>query len=54
MHMCEHLTQSVFLCLQDYSLGDDTLLDQINLAEPDEYSLPNLSAEEQAVILGIW
>ncbi|XP_028279558.1 tetratricopeptide repeat protein 27 [Parambassis ranga] len=38
---------------KDYSLGDDTLLDQINLAEPDQYNLPDLSAEEQAVILGI-
>ncbi|XP_056291647.1 tetratricopeptide repeat protein 27 [Pseudoliparis swirei] len=38
---------------KDYSLGDETRLDKINLAEPDEYELPDLSAEEQAVILGL-
>lgn len=40
--------------MQDCSLGDDTVLDKINLAEPDQHELPDLSAEEQAVILGIW
>ena len=40
--------------IQDCSLGDDTVLDKINLAEPDQHELPDLSAEEQAVILGIW
>ncbi|XP_042358020.1 LOW QUALITY PROTEIN: tetratricopeptide repeat protein 27 [Plectropomus leopardus] len=38
---------------KDHSLGDDTVLDKINLAEPDQYELPDLSAEEQAVILGV-
>ncbi|XP_070772657.1 tetratricopeptide repeat protein 27 [Enoplosus armatus] len=38
---------------KDHNLGDDTVLDEINLAEPDEYELPDLSAEEQAVILGV-
>ncbi|KAM6916264.1 tetratricopeptide repeat protein 27 [Xenentodon cancila] len=38
---------------KDYLLGDDTVLDQISLAEPDQYSLPDLGAEEQAVILGV-
>ncbi|XP_068574986.1 tetratricopeptide repeat protein 27 [Cebidichthys violaceus] len=38
---------------KDYSLGDETRLDKINLEEPDQYELPDLSAEEQAVILGL-
>ncbi|XP_033957004.1 tetratricopeptide repeat protein 27-like [Pseudochaenichthys georgianus] len=37
---------------KDYNLGDETVLDKINLAEPDQYELPDLSAEEQAVLLG--
>nr|XP_046256932.1 tetratricopeptide repeat protein 27 [Scatophagus argus] len=37
---------------KDYSLGDDTVLDKISLVEPDHYQLPDLRAEEQAVILG--
>lgn len=39
---------------QDYHLDDDTVLDEVSLAEPDRYKLPDLSAEEQALILGIW
>uniref|UniRef100_A0A3Q2YQX7 Tetratricopeptide repeat domain 27 n=1 Tax=Hippocampus comes TaxID=109280 RepID=A0A3Q2YQX7_HIPCM len=38
---------------KDCNLGDDTVLDTINLAEPDQYKLPQFTAEEQAVILGI-
>ncbi|XP_037638803.1 tetratricopeptide repeat protein 27 [Sebastes umbrosus] len=38
---------------KDYSLGDETVLDKINLAEPDQHELPDLSVEEQAVILGV-
>ncbi|KAG1972670.1 tetratricopeptide repeat protein [Pimephales promelas] len=36
---------------KDLQLGDDTVLNQINLAEPSEHELPDLSAEEQALIL---
>ncbi|XP_029306440.1 tetratricopeptide repeat protein 27 [Cottoperca gobio] len=38
---------------KDYNLGDDTVLDKINLAAPDQHELPDLSAEEQAVLLGV-
>ncbi|XP_061820608.1 tetratricopeptide repeat protein 27 [Nerophis lumbriciformis] len=38
---------------KDCSLGDDTVLDKLNLAEPDQYELPDLSAEDQALILGV-
>ena len=51
---CVYTSDSMFVSMQDQSLGDDTVLDKINLAEPDQYELPELSAEEQAVILGVW
>ncbi|XP_008320682.1 tetratricopeptide repeat protein 27 [Cynoglossus semilaevis] len=38
---------------KDLLLGDDTVLDRISLAEPDQYEISDLSAEEQAVVLGI-
>ncbi|XP_068597477.1 tetratricopeptide repeat protein 27 [Brachionichthys hirsutus] len=47
-------TPTPLSCLpKDLSLDDDTMLDAIKLAEPNEYDLPDLSAEEQAVILGV-
>ena len=30
------------------------MLDNISLAEPERAELPDLRAEEQAVILGVW
>ncbi|XP_066527125.1 tetratricopeptide repeat protein 27 isoform X2 [Hoplias malabaricus] len=38
---------------KDHQLNDDTVLNQINLAEPSEHQLPDFSAEEQALILGV-
>lgn len=42
------------LRLQNCSLNDDTLLDGISWAEPSRDQLPDLQAEDQAVILGVW
>ncbi|MCJ8736449.1 hypothetical protein PDJAM_G00012670 [Pangasius djambal] len=38
---------------KDHQLNDDTVLNQMSLAEPSEHRLPDLSAEEQALILGV-
>ncbi|XP_062863217.1 tetratricopeptide repeat protein 27 [Trichomycterus rosablanca] len=38
---------------KDHQLNDDTVLNQISLAEPSDHEVPDLSAEEQALILGV-
>uniref|UniRef100_A0AAY5ES56 Tetratricopeptide repeat protein 27 n=1 Tax=Electrophorus electricus TaxID=8005 RepID=A0AAY5ES56_ELEEL len=38
---------------KDHQLNDDTLLNQMTLAEPQEHQLPQLTAEEQALVLAV-
>ncbi|XP_057200239.1 tetratricopeptide repeat protein 27 [Triplophysa rosa] len=38
---------------KDHQLSDDTVLNQINLADPSEHQLPDLTAEEQALVLAV-
>lgn len=43
----------VDLLPKDCALNDDTRLERINLEDPDQFQLPDLSPEEQATVLGL-
>lgn len=43
----------VNLLPKDCALNDDTRLERINLEDPDQFQLPDLSPEEQATVMGL-